>query len=126
EILDRVVAPRLRAPRDADTNFVEVGVEQISAVSRRVSPAADEGASECRRRVAIRVVLPGDVLGDEAERVAVLADTLRRALAVRGVTKGVRARQVIGELLGCAGQTLVCSQRAALVLRAKTVRQRRD
>lgn len=97
EILDGVLTARLLAPRDADADLREVGVEQVFAMFGRVPPARHQGAAEFLRREAGRVVFPGDVLGDEAKLVALRADALRGLLAVGGVTEGVRPREIVGE-----------------------------
>src|SRR5579884_102137 len=102
KVLHRIIASRPLAAGDADADLVKITVEQVLAMSWGVPPAGDEGAGERWRREAVRIVLFGNVLGDQAVGITVLADTLRGALSVRCVAERVGAGEVIGKVLSGA------------------------
>src|SRR5207245_2392034 len=114
-------ASRARTVGDAHPDLIEVGVEHVAAVVRRLLPALDQGLGETATREARRVELPGNALGDDAVFIAARRGPLPRLLAVGSVAKLALACHVLRELPRRLPELGIGPQTAAPLLLTKTV-----
>ena len=121
EVLNGIIASRLAAAGHADADVLDVRVEHVLPVRRRVFPALDETPGQLLGGKALGILLVGDVFQHDAVRIARGRDPLPGFLAVGRVAELVCPGHVLGERLGRFAKLGVDLQRTELVLGAKLV-----